>query len=150
MISTAATHIGHRHICRFRRTKKSRSHSEPVDVHWSGWSLPSPSQTGRVRRAVTTQNNCMDGHQISPDLSLWWTKSQSEGLETHSVHIDSIQQDKHARFSTDELFKTCGCLWHNLSSMPVMSDGAEPDRCIYFLLACSHYNGLSPMLRRQR
>ena len=32
VISTAAPQIDHRHIYRLRRTKKSRSHSEPVEV----------------------------------------------------------------------------------------------------------------------
>ena len=75
-----------------------------------------------------THNNCMDAHQVSPELVLRWTKSQSEGLETRSVHIESTQQDKQARFSNNDLFKTCCCRWHDLSSMPVMSDGAKPDK----------------------
>ena len=131
VISTAATQIGHRHICRLRRTKKSRSHSETVDVHTGPVGLClRQARRGGCAMQSPTQNNCMDGHQVSPELNLWWTKSQSEWLESRSVHIESTQQDKQARFSNNDLFKTCCCRWHDLSSMPVMSDGAKPDKCI--------------------
>ena len=61
VISTAATQIGHRHICRLRRTKKSRSHSEPVDVRTGPVGLClRQARRGECAMQSPTQNNCMD------------------------------------------------------------------------------------------